>query len=47
MNTTETHAKYPLGPAALRAEIVRLLELATTSDLRFLYFYLKNRESKQ
>lgn len=47
MNKNENSVKRPLGPAALRAEIVRLLELATTSDLRFLYFYLKNRESKQ
>lgn len=36
--------KYPLDPAALRAEILRLLALASTSHLRFVYFYLKNLE---
>lgn len=47
MNKNENCVKYPIEPAALRAEIVRLLELATASDLRFVYFYLKNLESKK
>lgn len=31
-----------LNPSALKAEIVRLLEAASMSNLRFVYYFLSN-----
>lgn len=44
MKANDSHPRPLPEPAALRAEILRLLDLATVLDLRLLYFYLQNLE---